>query len=71
MRFCNLSKVRERIQKIEETCIIKGYQLNLNFSELGYRLGVMIMSKLIMERLNAFIENLIEFPEINEFYGIT
>lgn len=65
------SSVRERIQKMEETSIIKGYQLKLNFSELGYSLEVMIMFKLFSGKLNAFIENRNEFPEINEFYRIT
>jgi len=65
------SSVRERIQKMEDADIIKGYQLNLNFSKLGYGLEVMIMLKLFSGKLNNFIENLSEFPEISEFYRIT
>lgn len=65
------SSVRERIQKMEDADIIKGYQLNLNFSKLGYGLEVMIMLKLFSGKLNNFIENSSEFPEINEFYRIT
>ncbi|MFV8337593.1 Lrp/AsnC family transcriptional regulator [Flavobacterium sp. RSP29] len=65
------SSVRERIQKLEDTEVIKGYNLQLNNKKLGFGLEVFIMFKLFSGKLIVFSDHLDEFPEIYEIYRIT
>lgn len=65
------SSVRERIQKLEETNVIKAYKVQLNHSKLGYGLEVMIMLKMFSGKLSGFNERVKDFPEITELYRIT
>lgn len=65
------SSVRERVQKLEDTDIIKGYNVQLNNTKLGYGLEVFIMFKLFSGKLNLFCDKLNLFPEIVEIYRIT
>ncbi|SHG23390.1 Lrp/AsnC family transcriptional regulator, leucine-responsive regulatory protein [Flavobacterium segetis] len=65
------SSVRERVQKLEDTDIIKGYNVQLNNTKLGYGLEVFIMFKLFSGKLNLFCDKLNLFPEIAEIYRIT
>jgi Lrp/AsnC family leucine-responsive transcriptional regulator len=51
------SSVRERIQKLEDSEVIKGYQLKLNNQKLGFGLEVFIMFKLFSGKLKTFVVN--------------
>ncbi len=65
------SSVRERIQKLEETEVIKGYKLHLNNTKLGFGLEVFIMFKLFSGKLMIFCNQLHDFPEISQIHRIT
>lgn len=65
------SSVRERIQKLEETNVILGYNVQLNNRKLGFGLEVFIMYKLFSGKLKTFCDDLKKFPEIYEVYRIT
>lgn len=65
------SSVRERIQKLEDREVIKGYQLKLNNQKLGFGLEVFILFKLFSGKLKNFSNQLGDFYEINEIHRIT
>lgn len=65
------SSVRERIQKLEDTNVILGYNVQLNNKKLGFGLEVFIMYKLFSGKLKIFCDDLNQFPEIFEVYRIT
>jgi Lrp/AsnC family leucine-responsive transcriptional regulator len=65
------SSVRERVQKLEDTEVIKGYNIQLNNKKLGFGLEVFIMFKLFSGKLKIFCDDLSHFPEIYEVYRIT
>ncbi|MFE3867764.1 Lrp/AsnC family transcriptional regulator [Flavobacterium sp. LS2P90] len=65
------SSVRERIQKLEDTNVILGYNVQLNNTKLGFGLEVFIMYKLFSGKLKIFCDDLNQFPEIYEVYRIT
>jgi Lrp/AsnC family leucine-responsive transcriptional regulator len=65
------SSVRERIQKLEDSEVIKGYQLKLNNQKLGFGLEVFILFKLFSGKLKTFCNQLEDFHEINEIHRIT
>ncbi|TDE27501.1 MULTISPECIES: Lrp/AsnC family transcriptional regulator [Flavobacterium] len=65
------SSVRERVQKLEDTEVIKGYNVQLNNKKLGFGLEVFIMFKLFSGKLKIFCDDLKQFPEIYEIYRIT
>lgn len=65
------SSVRERIQDLEESGIIKGYRLELNHTGLGYDLQVFILLKLFSGKLKPFLSILHSFEEVKEAYRIT
>lgn len=65
------SSVRERVQKLEDTEVIKGYNVQLDNRKLGFGLEVFIMFKLFSGKLKIFCEQLEQFPEIAEVFRIT
>ena len=65
------SSVRERVQKLEDTEVIKGYNVQLDNKKLGFGLEVFIMFKLFSGKLQIFCDDLNRFPEIYEVYRIT
>jgi Lrp/AsnC family leucine-responsive transcriptional regulator len=65
------SSVRERIQKLEDVGVIRGYKLQLNNKELGFGLEVFILFKLFSGKLQQFCGQLKDFPEISEVFRIT
>ena len=65
------SSVRERVQKLEDTEVIKGYTIQLNTKKLGFGPEVFILFKLFSGKLKFFCEELDQFPEISEVYRIT
>jgi Lrp/AsnC family leucine-responsive transcriptional regulator len=65
------SSVRERIQKLEDAEVIRGYKVQLNNQQLGFGLEVFILFKLFSGKLQLFCDQLTDFPEINEVFRIT
>ena len=65
------SSVRERVQKLEDSEVIKGYDIELNNKKLGFGLEVFIMFKLFSGKLIQFCDELNKFPEITEIHRIT
>jgi Lrp/AsnC family leucine-responsive transcriptional regulator len=65
------SSVRERVQKLEEFEIIKGYSLKLDHAKMGYGLEVFIMIKLFSGKLKSFMGVIDSFPEIKRATRIT
>ena len=65
------SSVRERVQKLEDSEVIKGYNIELNNKKLGFGLEVFIMFKLFSGKLIIFCNELTKYPEINEIHRIT
>lgn len=72
-RLINLSasSVRERIQKLEDAGLIKGYSLKVDNSKIGYGLEVFVMLKLFSGKLNIFMKDIDTFSEVKEAYRIT
>jgi Lrp/AsnC family leucine-responsive transcriptional regulator len=63
--------VSDRIQKMEQKGIIKGYRAEINYKNLGYDLGIYISIKLrfgMNEKFEKFIQNV---PEIHECHKLT
>ena len=65
------SSVRERVQKLEESEVIKGYNIVLDNKKLGFGLEVFIMFKLFSGKLILFCDQLNQYPEISEVDRIT
>lgn len=63
--------VAERIQKMEDAGIIKGYRMVMNMESLGYPLGVYISIKVRFGALQEFKEYVKTVPEICECHSIT
>ena len=65
------SSVRERVQKLEDSEVIKGYNIQLDNKKLGFGLEVFIMFKLFSGKLILSCDHLNVFPEIAEIHRIT
>ena len=65
------SSVRERVQKLEDNNVIKAYNIQLDYTKLGYGLEVMILLKMFSGKLKDFNKQVQDFPEIKELYRIT
>jgi Lrp/AsnC family leucine-responsive transcriptional regulator len=69
--FLSPSSVRERVKKLEDIGVIKGYNLNINHSLLGNNLEVFIMLKVFTGKFKSAISKINSYPEIQEAYRIT
>lgn len=65
------SAVRERVQKMEDTGIIKKYSIQLDNKKLGYALEAFIMLKVFPGQLKDVLRKIKDFSEIQEVYRIT
>jgi Lrp/AsnC family transcriptional regulator, leucine-responsive regulatory protein len=65
------SAVRERILKLEETGVIKKYQIEINQKALGFDLEAIILIKVFHGKLPQFLSKIEQFPEIKSAYRIT
>ncbi len=65
------SSVRERIQKLEDNGVIKGYDIKVDNGKLGYGLEVFVLLKLFSGKLKSFMTVKETFPEIIEAHRIT
>ena len=69
--FLSPSSVRERIKKLEDIGIIKGYSLEVDKALLGYTLEVFILLKVFTGKLHYAISELQSSSEIQEAHRIT
>jgi Lrp/AsnC family leucine-responsive transcriptional regulator len=65
------SSVRERINKLEDLGVIKGYSLEVDQALLGNSLEVFILLKVFTGKLQYVILELNKYPEILNAYRIT
>lgn len=69
--FLSPSSVRERIKKLEDLGVIKGYSLHLDQAMLGNTIEVFILLKVFTGKLQFAITELKSYPEIQEVHRIT
>jgi Lrp/AsnC family leucine-responsive transcriptional regulator len=65
------SSVRERVQKMEDSGVIKKYSIQIDNKKLGYDLEAFILLKVFQGQLKHVIEKITDFPEIKEAHRIT
>lgn len=65
------SAVRERIQKLEDTGIIKKYDIQLDNKKLGYELEAFVLLKVFPGLLKDVLKKIKDFPEVKEAHRIT
>jgi Lrp/AsnC family leucine-responsive transcriptional regulator len=65
------SAVKERVQKLEEAGIIKGYGVRLDLAKLGYELMAIINFKMNPGNIQRVINKLDQMPEVIECNRIT
>lgn len=63
--------VAERIRKMEDAGIIKGYHAQVSHFETNYQLKAIITLRAFMGRLKAFLETVKTFDEVINCYRIT
>jgi len=63
--------VAERIRKMEDLGIIKGYRADLAYTTTGHQLKAIITLKVFTGRLKPFLEKVTEFKEVINCYRIT
>ncbi|WP_289024085.1 Lrp/AsnC family transcriptional regulator [uncultured Salegentibacter sp.] len=63
--------VAERVKKMEDAGIIKGYKTEISYNKTGHQLKAVITLRAFMGRLKPFLEKVKEFPEVINCYRIT
>jgi len=63
--------VKERVHKLEEAGVIKGYRVRLDLSKLGYTMTAIINFKMNPGSIKRFIDDLAKIPEVIEVNRIT
>ncbi|MBW2936526.1 Lrp/AsnC family transcriptional regulator [Aureisphaera sp. CAU 1614] len=63
--------VNERIKKMEDAGIIKGYFANINPFECGYQLNAIITLRAFMGKLKPFLSHVKTYDEVLNCYRIT
>ena len=63
--------VAERIRKMEDAGVIKGYFTKLSYTETGYQLKAIITLRAFMGRLKPFLEKVSSFNEVINCFRIT
>jgi Lrp/AsnC family leucine-responsive transcriptional regulator len=63
--------VNERIKKMEDAGIIKGYFANVNPFECGYQLNAIITLRAFMGKLKPFLSHVKTYDEVLNCYRIT
>lgn len=69
--FLSPSSVRERIKKLEDTGVIRGYTLRLDQALMGNNLEVFIMLKIFSGKFKSALAELESYSEVKEAYRIT
>lgn len=65
------SAVRERVQRLEDSGIIKKYNVQIDYKKFGYDLEAFILLKVFQGQLKHVIKKITDFPEIQEAHRIT
>ncbi len=65
------SATRGRVQKMEDNGIIKKYDIQLDYKQLGYDVEAFIMIKVFQGKLKFFLNVINDFSEIKEAHRIT
>ena len=63
--------VNERIKKMEDAGIIKGYRTEVSPFECGYQLKAIITLRAFMGKLKPFLDKVKQFEEVVNCYRIT
>jgi len=63
--------VAERIKKMEDLGIIRGYYTKLSYLKTGHQLKAIITLKVFMGRLMPFLDKVSDFKEVINCYRIT
>ena len=63
--------VAERVKKMEDAGIIKGYKTQISYHQTGHQLKAIITLRAFMGRLKPFLEKVKEFKEVSNCYRIT
>lgn len=63
--------VAERVKKMEDKGIIKGYKVQVSYNKTGHQLKAIITLKVFMGRLKPFLDKVKEFREVINCYRIT
>jgi Lrp/AsnC family leucine-responsive transcriptional regulator len=63
--------VKERVHKLEESGVIKGYKAKLDLSKLGFTLTVIINFKMNPGNIKRFIDKIKDMPEVVECNRVT
>ncbi len=63
--------VAERIKKMEDFGILKGYRAEVSYTKTGYQLKAIITLRAFMGRLKPFLLKVSEFQEVLNCYRIT
>lgn len=65
------STVSHRVKQLEETGIIRGYQANLDYAKLGYRLTAITKIKARGPHIPAIVDELVKEETLVDVYEIT
>lgn len=63
--------VAERIKRMEDLGIIRGYYTKLSYLKTGYQLKAIITLKVFMGKLKPFLDKVTEYDEVINCYRIT
>ena len=63
--------VAERVKKMEDKGIIKGYKVQVSYNKTGHQLKAIITLKVFMGRLKPFLDKVKDFREVINCYRIT
>lgn len=63
--------VAERVKRMEDLGIIKGYKAEVSYHKTGHQLKAVITLRAFMGRLKPFLEKVKEFKEVINCYRIT
>jgi len=63
--------VAERVKKMEDSGVIKGYKAQVSYHKTGHQLKAVITLRAFMGRLKPFLEKVKEFKEVINCYRIT
>lgn len=63
--------VAERIRKLEEKGVIRGYRTTLNAEALGFQLHAIISLRAFVGKLKPFLKDVQDYPEVINCFRIT
>lgn len=63
--------VADRVKKMEDLGVIKGYKAQVSYHKTGHQLKAIITLRAFMGRLKPFLEKVKEFKEVINCYRIT